>query len=345
MRQKLVRTVVSDAGAASGASPATCRLSRRRFQTLAAASAVGWLAWRGLCPAERAAQAAEKAFPPGDYVDVHTHLGQTWNTTQPLTPEALLRWMDAHRVAQAVVLPLVSPESSSFLLTSDFVLQQTRPYRDRLIPFCCIDPRTSYSGGLKGLVAMLQTYVEAGARGFGEHKPGVPIDDPRSMLLYAACAELKLPVLFHLDNQRNMDRPGLPGLEKALQEHPQCVFIGHGPGWWASISGDVTPASLHAYPKTPVAPGGAIDRLMDRYPNLYGDLSAGSGAGALARDLPFAREFLVRRQDRLLFGTDFLSPGQAVPQFELLETTLADLPAEVQAKIFRDNARKLLGLS
>jgi predicted TIM-barrel fold metal-dependent hydrolase len=324
------------AGKAPGQPAGQC--SRRTFQQWIAASGLGWLA-------TPRAQAAPALAPPGDYVDVHTHLGRTWNTTQPLTAEALLRWMDAHRVAQAVVLPLVSPESSSFLLTPDFVLQATRPYRDRLIPFCAIDPRTSFSGGLKGLVAMLQTYVEEGARGFGEHKPGVPIDDPRNMLLYAACAELKLPVLFHLDNQRNMDRPGLAGLEKVLREHPQCIFIGHGPGWWASISGDVTQASLHAYPKTPVAPGGAIDRLMDRYPNLYGDLSAGSGAQALARDLAFARDFLVRRQDRLLFGTDYLSPGQQVPQFELFETTLADLPAEVRAKIFRDNARRLLGLS
>src|SRR5262245_45124722 len=89
------------------------------------------------------------AFPPGDYVDMHTHIGQTWNTTEVLTAEELLRWMDAHRIAQAIVLPLMSPESSSYIITTDFVLDQTRPFRERLIPFCSIDPRTSYSGGLK----------------------------------------------------------------------------------------------------------------------------------------------------------------------------------------------------
>jgi predicted TIM-barrel fold metal-dependent hydrolase len=290
---------------------------------------------------KRIARAAD--FPPGDYVDMHTHLGQTWNTTVPLTAEELLRWMDAHRIAQAVVLPLVSPESSSYLLTSDFVLQQTRPYRDRLIPFCCIDPRTSYSGGLKGLVAMLGKYIEAGAKGFGEHKNGLAFDDPKNMTLYAACAELKLPLLFHIDNQRNLDKPGLPGLENALKTHPDCTFIGHGPGWWASISGDVS--DLGSYPKGPVAPGGAIDALMEKYPNLYGDLSAGSGANAISRDLAFGREFLIRRQDRICFGTDFLAPKQGVPQFELFEDKLADLPAEVKAKVFRDNARRLLGLA
>jgi uncharacterized protein len=284
------------------------------------------------------------APPPGDYVDMHTHLGQTWNRNEPLSAEALLRWMDAHKIAQAIVLPLVSPESSSYLLTTDFVLEQTKPYRDRLIPFCAIDPRTSYSGGLPGLVAMLKKYALAGAKGFGEHKPGVAFDDKRSMTIYAACAELKLPLLFHIDNERNLDKPGLPGLENALKTHPGCTFIGHGPGWWGSISGDVTQAGLGGYPKTKVAKGGAIDALMDKYPNLYGDLSAGSGAGAISRDLDFGREFLVRRQDRILFGTDYLAPGQAVPQFELFEQTLIDLPAEVKAKVFRENARKLLGL-
>jgi uncharacterized protein len=288
--------------------------------------------------------AEDKKFPAGDYVDMHTHLGQTWNTTVPLTAEELLRWMDAHRIAQAVVLPLVSPESSSYLLTTDFVLQQTAPYRDRLIPFCCVDPRTSYSGGAKGLLAMLEKYRDAGAKGFGEHKPGVAIDDPRNMALYAACHELKWPLLFHIDNQRNLDKPGLPGLAKALEAHPNCQFIGHGPGWWASIAGNVTAVDLGGYPKGKVAPGGAIDALMEKYPNLHGDLSAGSGAGAISRDLEFGKEFLIRRQERIMFGTDFLAPAQAVPQFELFEDKLK-LPDEVATKIFRGNARKLLGLA
>jgi predicted TIM-barrel fold metal-dependent hydrolase len=173
------------------------------------------------------------------------------------------------------------------LLTNEFVLAQTAPFRDRLIPFCCIDPRTSYNGGAKGLLDMLKRAIDGGAKGFGEHKPGVAIDDPKNMALYAACAELNLPLLFHLDNIRNTDQPGLPGLAKALATFPKCNFIGHGPGWWASISGDVTARELGGYPKSPVAPGGAMDKLMEQFPNLYADLSAGSGASAIQRDLTF----------------------------------------------------------
>ena len=314
--------------------------SRRRFLgQVVAAGAAAAMSRRAIT-----SRAAERTgFPPGRYVDMHTHLGTVWNTGQELTAEELLRWMDAADIAQAIVLPLVSPESSSYPISSDYVLTQTKPHRDRLIPFCSVDPRTSYAGGHEGLVKMLRRYVDAGARGFGEHKPGVAIDDPRNMALYAGCAELKLPVLFHLDNQRNMDAPGLPGLERVLQANPTIPFIGHGPGWWASIGGGVTVADLAGYPRGDVAPGGAIDRLMDKYPNLYGDLSAGSGAGAISRDAKFGRAFLVRRQDRLMFGTDFLAPGQNVPQLELFAKI--ELPTDAAAKIFRDNARRLLGLT
>ncbi len=310
------------------------RITRRSFHQSLLAIGAGAMCARG---------AAEDAADAG-YIDMHTHLGQTWNSTQTLTAEVLLRWMDAHHIARAVVLPLVSPESSSYPLTSDFVLAETKPHRDRLIPFCSIDPRTSFRGGHQGLVDMLKRYVDAGAKGFGEHKPGIAFDDPRNLRLFAACAEAKLPVLFHLDNQRNTDQPGLPGLEKVLQETPHGVFIGHGPGWWASISGDITQGGLGGYPKGQVATGGAIDRLMEKYPNIYGELSAGSGANSISRDLEFGRQFLTRRQDRIMFGTDFLAPEQHVPQFELFEQLLK-LPADVQKKIYRDNARRVLALS
>ena len=90
-------------------------------------------------------------------------------------------------------------------------------------------------------------------------------------------------------------------------------------------------------------PGGAIDRLMERYPNIYGDLSAGSGANSISRDKEFGSGFLVRRQDRLMFGTDYLQPGQAVPQFELFENL--ELPKVVQQKVFRKNAERVLKLT
>ncbi|MFN0198629.1 MAG: amidohydrolase family protein [Planctomycetaceae bacterium] len=283
----------------------------------------------------------QKEYPAGRYVDVHTHLGRTWNTTEVLTAKDLLKWMDESDISQAVVLPLVSPESSSYLLTPDFVLHETKDHRDRLIPFCCIDPRTSFTGGKQGLIDMLKLYIDAGAKGFGEHKTGIAMDDPRNLLVYEACGEVGLPVLFHSDTIRNIDAPGLPLLEKVLKMFPQTNFMAHATAWWASISADVKEQNqLGGYPKEPVIPGGAIERIMTECPNIYGDLSAGSGANAIMRDIKFGREFLLRWADRMLFGTDYLAPGQDVPQLTLYRQL--ELPEDVQAKIFRDNARKLL---
>ena len=320
--------------------------SRRSFVRagLATATAVAVAGCASRDTHENTSAPAIAKKPATKYIDVHTHIGQTWNHTEPLSAKALLDWMDEHDIAQTCVLPLVSPESSGYLITVDYVLQETKPHRDRLIPFCCIDPRTSYTNGRHGLRYMIKKWVDAGAKGFGEHKPGVAVDDPKSQEIYAVCNELKLPLIFHLEGgkePRNVDKPGLPGLEAMLKAFPDVSFIGHGPGWWASISGDVT-EDLAGYPKKPVAPGGAVDRLMDKYPNIYGDLSAGSGNNALARDLEFAKGFVMRRQDRLMFGTDYLSPGQKVPQFETLPGL--QLPDDVQAKIFRDNARRVIGI-
>jgi predicted TIM-barrel fold metal-dependent hydrolase len=278
----------------------------------------------------------------GPYVDVHTHIGRVWNTYSPLTVQKLLRWMDEHNVSKAVVLPLVSPESSSYLNLTEHAISAAKRHPDRLIPFCCVDPRTSFSGGRAGLRAMLKEYVDQGAKGFGEHKAGLPIDHPKMLALYEVCDDLKLPVLFHTDRERGMDSPGLPHLENVLKSFRNVAFIGHGPGFWASISGDVTAGDLGGYPTGAVKPGGALDRLFDTYGNLWGDLSAGSGAGAIARDRDFGRRFLIRRSDRLLFGTDYLQPEQNVPQFELLASF--ELPVAVRAKIERGNAAKLLDL-
>lgn len=314
--------------------------SRRRFLQSSAGVTAGILAGvsslPGLFAAEKSTKKASK------YIDVHTHIGTTWNGNKELTPDGLLTWMDDHDIEKAVLLPLTSPESSSFLLLTEPALQAAKDHPDRFVPFCSIDPRTSLRGGRNGFRDVIKRYVDQGAKGFGEHKVGLNIDDPLMMQIYDVCQELQIPLLFHMDNQRGKDQPGLPRLEHAIATYPKLNFIGHGPGWWASISGGLTQKDLASYPKGKVNPGGAIDTLMEKYPNLYGDLSAGSGANSISRDSEFGREFMIRRQDRLMFGTDYLQPGQAVPQFEVFDSL--DLPAEVQKKVFRGNAERVLGL-
>lgn len=292
-----------------------------------------------LCGAALFGSRGDAAEAAPKFIDVHTHLGRYRDWSKNLTADGLVSWMDENGVERSVVLPLVSPEATTFLQPTEMVLEECRKFPDRLIPFCAIDPRSQY-GDVKALTDILRRYKDQGAKGFGEHKVGLPFDHPLMMRVYEACQAVGLPLLFHLDNIRGTDEPGLPGLRRALTSFPELPFIGHGPGWWASISGDAK--ALGSYPQGPVTEGGAIDLLMSKFPNIYGDLSAGSGSNAISRDLAFGKEFLIRRADRLLFGTDYLAPGQAVPQFELLRSI--ELPDEVRYKIYRGNAIRLLQL-
>ena len=220
-------------------------VSRRRFLASAVSAAA----------AGTNLAAADETRRKIKYIDIHTHIG-TFYWGKELTADELVRMMDRHDVEKAVVLPLVSPESSPYPQTSEAALAAYKKHPDRLIPFCAVDPRVSttnpnrygHVAGVKGLMEILKRYQDAGAKGFGEHKVGLPFDHPQMMALYEACAKLYLPILFHLDDIRSFDTPGLPRLEHALKEFPSLPFIGHAAGFWASISGDASFADFGRYP-------------------------------------------------------------------------------------------------
>ncbi len=275
----------------------------------------------------------------GLVIDIHTHIGQVSHRGEPLSPEALLRWMDEKGVDKAVLLPLESPEASyEYVLTRD-CLQSAARYPDRLISFVVRDPR---AGGNEQFIVMA---AGEGARGFGEVKLAVNIDDPIVMEQYALCSKYRWPVLLHMDRVLMRDEPGLPRLERLLKTFPNVNFIGHAPGFWCHISGDVDAGNYGRYQRGPVAPGGALDRLFAAYPNLYGDISANSGYGALTRDIPRCRDFVIRHRKKILFGTDMLSPipELARPHFALPQAL--DLDEEVWRDITEFNPRRVLGLS
>ena len=168
-----------------------------------------------------------------DYIDVHVHLGQPWAAREPLTADILLRWMDEHRISHAVVLPLISPEAWYYPITTEWVLKEAKSHPDRLLPFCDVDPRTDYLRGQKGILDTLKRYVDAGAIGLGEHKCGTAIDDPLNLEVFRAASELKLPILFHMDNRRNTDRPrparpgkGPPGSPRIRLHRPRPRLVG-----------------------------------------------------------------------------------------------------------------------
>src|SRR5437867_4429292 len=109
---------------------------RRRFLRLALAAAA-----TGSTMADPTG-AAEKLRRKIKYIDIHTHLG-TFYWGRELTVKGLLKLMDKHDIERAVVLPLVSPESSPYPQTSEAALTAHKAHPDRIIPFCCVDPRVT----------------------------------------------------------------------------------------------------------------------------------------------------------------------------------------------------------
>jgi predicted TIM-barrel fold metal-dependent hydrolase len=191
----------------------------------------------------------------------------------------------------------------------------------------------------------LQAAVEIyGVRICGEVKLRMMYDNWDALRLFRFCGEKRLPVTVHLDYEfdtgRKYPRPnwwyggGIEAFERAVQACPQTTFVGHAPGFWAHISNDDRFRQT-LYPEGPVVPGGAVPRLLNTYPNLFADLSAGSGLNALKRDPAFAHDFLIEFQDRLLYGRD--SFDNKLQEFL---ATLA-LPEAVWTKIASQNAERL----
>ena len=107
----------------------------------------------------------------------------------------------------------------------------------------------------------------------------------------------------------------------------------------------MTDENWDGYPKGPVTPG-RVPELLRRYPNMYGDMSAGSGFNAVSRDPEFGCAFMEEFQDKLLFGTDICRPGQELPQPGFLRRIVAEgkISREAFEKITWQNANRLLGL-
>jgi uncharacterized protein len=229
----------------------------------------------------------------------------------------------------------------------------------------------------KQAAAQLREDYQNGARGLKifknlgltvrDKKGRVPTDDPRLDPIWEACADLGIPVLIHTgepaaffdpidaSNERwleltlhsNRARPAdkFPSWEEVMAEqhrlfarHPRTKFINAHLGWYAND----------------------LDRLaalLDRYPNVYTEI--GAVIAELGRQPRQARAFLIRYQDRVLFGKDSWVPGEYSTYFRTLETADEhfpyhkryhafwrmyglDLPDEVLKRIYYKNALSIV---
>ena len=301
------------------------------------------------------------------FIDIHAHITygnypdfcrRILNRTG-FDEKTLLKRMDREGIGRSVVLPLMNAEAVDYYgaAGNQEVLDACGRHPDRLIPFCCVEPRSLMIRKEKNrpdsIKNLLSVYKDLGCRGIGEICGAIPVDDERYAVIFDAAGELNMPLLFHFQKRDGhsygaLDDFHLPGLEKMLKRFPDTVFIGHSAAFWSELSGDIPETMREDYLTKPYAVKGRLWELFRMYPNLRGDISAGSGACAISCDPVRGPEFLETFQDQLYFGTDrFTSAEEPVPpQIPLLNNWKASgtLSSGAYEKITHRNAEKLLDL-
>lgn len=242
------------------------------------------------------------AFEWGNPVlDMHFHCRET--------PEACLQHLDGAGITMANLLTNASAEPQfggpgKQLEVAGLTIGR---YLGRFFLF------TSADDTRPDVVEILKRTAAAGTRGFGELSVfNMAIDGPEMGRIYDLAAEMQVPVLMHYQDYSpdashafqppvGFTRPQFARLVNALKNHPKTIFIGHGPAFWGNLGPEGY--SLN-YPSGPIKPGGLTQSFLDEYPNLYGGLDAASGINALYRDPEFSKAFLVKHQNKLMFGSD-----------------------------------------
>ena len=307
--------------------------TRRDFLTTTALAAMG-AAFPG------ASQGAE----PDPIIDIHQHLGYSGRPD-----DVLLRHQQRMGVTTTVLLPAGRPVTSAS--THEGVsngLQAQALGNEACRTFARAHGRHYRFGAnevpdVEGATNEIARYLKLGGVLIAEQKFGVECDSAAMQAIYALAQDHHVPVLMHW--QYKMYNYGFDRFYKMLEKYPRVNFLGHAQTWWANVDRSYRDDEKNLYPKGPITPGGLTDRYLSDYPNMFGDLSAGSGLNALTRDEAFTRDFLARHQDKLVFGSDCSDHEGAGEKCQGAQTIAAvrrlAASREIERKLLYGNARKL----
>ena len=196
---------------------------------------------------------------------------------------------------------------------------------------------------LADAIEEIEKYLKLGGVAIAEQKFGVECDSPGMQRVYELAAHYHVPVLMHWQYKRF--NYGFDRFYKMLEKYPRTTFIGHAQTWWAHIDKNYKDDTSNLYPKGKVTPGGLTDRYLHDYPNMYGDLSAGSGLNAFKRDEEHGRDFFIRHQDKLIYGSDcndsdgFGEKCQGAQMIAEIRKLAPD--AKIRRKLFSGNAKNV----
>lgn len=294
-------------------------------------------------------------------IDVHIHITAfpqyyPKNIQKIVSPKDVINLYDRLNIEKGILLPLTSSEGLITPLSSESCKYISDKYPDRFHWFCNVDPRSRSNTPKADLSSLIKEYKHMGAKGVGEITAMMYADDPKMENLFRSCAENDMPAIIHIAPDFSggygiVDELGLPRITKMLKKYPDLKIIGHSMSFWSEIDINNNIEIRNGYPTGKVTEGRLIEMLRE-FPNLYCDLSAGSGANAILRDKDFALQFIEEFSDRIMYGTDLITYPENIenmPQFKLaafLDESLEKglLSEENYRKIVRENAIRILNL-
>ena len=309
----------------------------------------------------------ESKFP---FIDVHSH---HWRMGTMDLGE-LITEMD--KMNMAVMVNLSGGNGDRLKEMMDNVNQN---YPNRFIVFANVDFKgIGEEGWTEKAVQQLEADVKNGARGLKIYKSlgfsindtkgnRVAIDDPRIDAIWAKCGDLGIPVLIHSAdpepfwspydeyNERWLELKQRPRRKRSdtnpapweqiireqhnvFKKHPGTNFINAHLGWYGN---DLS----------------KLSELMDAMPNMYSEI--GAVLAELGRQPRNASAFLIKYQDRIMFGKDSWAPDEYPVYFRVLETADEyfdyyrkrhafwkmyglNLPDEVLKKLYYKNAINII---
>ena len=252
-------------------------------------------------------------------IDVHNHVNDAQGIDQHMPPEQVVKVMDDTNVRTVVILTGMWGDKLQHVID-----EMVKPYPGRFIVFEQInfskidDPNFSQE-----MVAQLDDSVRRGARGLKQlkdlgltdrDKSGklITIDDPRLDPIWEEAGRLGIPVSIHTSDPEAFFHPTDNKNERyeELTEHPDWSF--YGPQFPAKEEllaqrdrmfakhPNTTFVALHManWPENL----DYVSRLLDRLPNVL--VEFGAREAELGREPRRAREFFLKYQDRIMFGTD-----------------------------------------
>jgi predicted TIM-barrel fold metal-dependent hydrolase len=252
-------------------------------------------------------------------IDVHNHVNDAQGIEDPIPLRRVIEVMDNTNVKTVVILTGMWGEKLQRVLDT-----MVKPYPGRFIVFSQIDwSKIDDANFTHEMVAQLDEAVSRGARGLKilkdlglgvKDKTGklISVDDPRLDPIFAECGRLGIPVSIHVSDPEAFFHPIDNTNERyeELIEHPDWSF--YGPQFPSKLSileardriiarhPHTTFVALHManWPEN-------LDQVsaeLDRYPNMM--VEFGAREAELGRQPRRAREFFLKYQDRIMFGTD-----------------------------------------